>query len=145
MPDEVMPSKVIKDMLDAQWNSNNVAEPEYIDVNDGNAPMRVDFKNKDYVIISSDSPTEEENPIGNWTYGSRTGRVLLELYTSNSRQRLYNLKQEIRRVTHNQMHALSQFQRIQYVNFVEMTDIAQRLWIGRISISFVSDAVLLET
>jgi len=140
-----MPSKVIKDMLDAQWNSSNVTEPEYIDVNDGTAPMRVDFKNQDYVIISSDSPTEEETPIGNWAYGSRTSRVLLELYSSNSRQRLYNLKQEIRRIIHNQMHALTSFQRIQYVNFIEMTDAAQKLWIGRISISLVSDAVLLET
>ena len=145
MPDEPMPSKVIKDTLNSQWNSSNVTEPNYIDINDGTAPMRVDFKIQDYVIISSDNPTETEDTIGNWTYGTRVSRVLLEVYTSNSRQRLYNLKQEIRRIMHNRMHSLSDYQRVQYVDFNEITDAAQRLWIGRVSISLVNDAVLLET
>ena len=145
MPDEPMPSKIIKDTLNAQWNGSTVTEPNYIDINDGTAPMRVNFKTQDYVIISSDNPTETEDPIGNWTYGTRNSRVLLEVYTSNSRQRLYNLKQEIRRIIHNRMHSLSEYQRVQYVDFNEITDAAQRLWIGRVSISLVSDAVLLET
>lgn len=147
MPNEPIPSLIVRNLLDANWNTQAglIPEPLYLDVNDGTTPIRIDFSTVDYVVISIDTPAEQEQPIGTWVYGDRTTKVLLELYTSNSRQRLYNLKQEIRRIIHAAMHTLTDYQRIQYLSFNELTETAQRIWIGRILIDLVNNAVLLET
>ena len=88
---------------------------------------------------------EEENPIGTWIYGHRRWRILLEITTKVGRVRLWDIKNEVRRICHATMHTMTNFQRIQYINFHENMEDNQLLWGGRISIELVSNAVLLET
>lgn len=142
---EAIPSADTVSMLDTQWNSSNVTEPTYVDVNSGTAPQRIDFRQADYAVVSVDSPAIEEQPIGPWIYGNRTTRVVVELYTANSRQRLYDLMAEVRRICHARMHSETNYQRIQFQSFNEFTETAQLVWIGRILIELVNNAVLLET
>ena len=69
----------------------------------------------------------------------------LELYTRSGRQRLYDLMAEIRRLCHNRMHSLTNFQRQQFINFEEETQEHANVWMGTVNIELVNNAVLLET
>ena len=106
-------------------------------------PLRFDLNAGDAVVARAGTFTE--TPIGNWTYGNRTYTVTLEIWTLRERQRLYNIMQEIRRICHARMHSLTNFQRIQFVNFDEMTSDTVKVWMGNSQISLENSAVLLET
>ena len=87
----------------------------------------------------------DETPIGNRKYGNRTYNIEIELFTLNSRQRLFNLMQEIRRICHARMHSLTNFQRQQFVGFNEETGEQVNVWTGTVEIVLENNAVLLET
>ena len=143
----VLPSTDIKNLLIDNWDDQdgNVPDPRVVELNDGNEPIRFDTRLGDIIIVRVDSPMEEENPIGNWIYGHRRWRILLELHTKKNRVRLWDMKNEIRRICHATMHTMTNFQRIQYINFHESTEEQQNIWQGRVAIELVSNAVLLET
>ena len=144
---EPIPSAVVQSELDTQWDSGNVTEPTLIDVNDGSAgsQMRFDLQRADHVFIVAESPLLEEEPIGSWVYAHRRSRVICEIHTKNSRQRLYDLMAEIRRVCHARIHSLDDYQRIQFQTFNEYADMQMNVWSGRVTIELVSSAVLMET
>ena len=87
----------------------------------------------------------DETPIGNRKYGNRVYNIEIELFTLNSRQRLINLMQEIRRICHSRMHSLTNFQRQQFVGFNEETGEQVNVWTGTVDIVLENNAVLLET
>jgi len=142
-----IPSTDVKALLVDNWDEQqgNVPSPNVVDLNDGTEPIRYDARMQDVIIVKIDAPMEEENPIGTWVYGHRRWRVVLELTTKVGRVRLWDMKNEIRRICHATMHTMTNFQRIQYINFHENTEDNQLLWGGRVAIELVSSAVLLET
>tara|TARA_R110002020_G_scaffold129310_2_gene289605 strand:- start:433 stop:867 length:435 start_codon:yes stop_codon:yes gene_type:complete len=142
---EPLPVNTILTDLDAQWNASNVVEPFFIEVTGNNEPIRFDLNRGDHVIGRAGSPAFEEEPIGNWKYGNRTYSIELELYTRSGRQRLYDLMAEIRRLCHNRRHALTNFQRQQFMGFEEETQEHANVWMGTVEIELVNNAVLLET
>ena len=142
---EPLPVNVVLADLDAQWNASNVTEPLFIEVTGANEPIRFDLNRADHVIGRAGSPAFEEEPIGNWKYGNRTYNIELELYTKDSRQRLYDIMAEIRRLCHSRMHSLTNFQRQEFMDFEEETQEQANVWVGTISIELVNNAVLLET
>jgi hypothetical protein len=143
----VIPSTDIKNLLIDNWDTadGNLPDPRVVDLNDGSEPIRFDTARADIIIVKIDAPMEEENPIGTWIYGHRRWRILLEITTKVGRVRLWDIKNEVRRICHATMHTMTNFQRIQYINFHENMEDNQLLWGGRISIELVSNAVLLET
>ena len=145
MTNEPMPAKEIIDELNSQWNSSNVTEPNYIVVTGASEQIRYDLNKGDYIIARPWSPEIEEIPIGNHKYGNRIYAVDLELYTNNSRQRLYNLMREVRRICHARRHSLTNFQRFIFESFFEDIEDNVNVWSGSISIELVNEAVLLET
>jgi hypothetical protein len=52
---------------------------------------------------------------------------------------------EIRRICHAQRHALSNFQRQQFVNFNEETGEQANIWMGTVQITLENNAILLDT
>ena len=145
MADEPIPVDAIMADLDSQWNASNVTEPIYITVNSAiTEPIRFDLNRGDYIIGRTGSPALEETPIGNWKYGDRAYNVDLEIYTLNSRQRLYNLMQEVRRITHARKSSLTNFQRQQFMNFSEEVSEQVNIWTGSVSIRLENNAVLLN-
>ena len=70
---------------------------------------------------------------------------MLELYTNSSRQRLYDVMREVRRICHARMHSLTNFQRIQFMDFNELTNAQANVWAGTVSIQLVNSAITLET
>ena len=131
--------------LDSQWNASNVAKPELIKVNAASQPIRFDLNVADHIVGRTGTPAMDETPIGNRKYGNRVYNIEIELFTLNSRQRLFNLMQEIRRICHARMHSLTNFQRQQFVGFNEETGEQVNVWTGTVDIVLENNAVLLET
>ena len=145
MPTEPIPIDAIMTDLDGQWNASNVVKPSLIIVNAANQPIRFDLNVGDHVVGRTGSPAFEEDPIGNWKYGNRTYNIAIELWTLTSRQRLYDLMREIRRICHARKHSLTNFQRQQFLSFSEETSEQVNMWTGSIDIKLENNAVLLET
>ena len=143
MSNEPMAAKEFIDELNSQWNSSNVTEPNYIVVTGANEQIRYDLNKGDYIIARPG--TIQEIPIGNYKYADRIYEVDLEVYTNNSRQRLYNLMKEIRRICHVRRHSLTNFQRITFQNFREDMDENVNVWSATIDIELVNSAILLES
>ena len=84
-------------------------------------------------------------PIGNWTYGNRIYNLEIQLYTNENRQRLYNLMREVRRIVHARKSSLTNFHRIRFVDFNELTQEQVNVWTGIVTVSLENSMVLLET
>ena len=145
MADEPIPLDDVFTDLSAQWNASNVVKPELIRVNAAGQPIRFDLNVADHIVGRTGTPAMDETPIGNWKYGNRTYNIEIELFTLNSRQRLFNLMQEIRRICHARMHSLTNFQRQQFMGFDEETREQVNVWTGTVEITLENKAVLLET
>ena len=131
--------------LDTQWNASNVTAPQIIEMNGASAPTRIDLNRGDVLIGQPSSPTVEEIPLGNWKYVNRIYAVSLEITTKTSRQRLYDLMGEVRRICHARRHSMTNFQRLQFVAFNEAVDDQLNVWVGTIEIRLVNTNVLAET
>ena len=143
---EPLPVKDLLAVFDAQWNASNVVEPRFIEVTGSTSdPLRFDLNVKDVIVGRPGNPAFNEQPIGNWKYGNRMYNIEIEVYTLTNRNRLYDLMREIRRICHKRMHSLTNFQRIQFQNFQELTQEQANIWAGTINIELVNNAVLLET
>ena len=146
MPAEPLPVKEFLDELDAQWDVSNVVEPRFIEVTGStNDPLRYDLNVKDVVVGKSGTPAVDEFPIGNWKYGNRTYNIELTVHTNVTRQRLYDLVKEVRKLCHSRMHSLTNFQRIRFASFQEETTQNVNIWTGTIVIQLENNSVLLET
>ena len=143
MANEPMPADDLLTDFNSQWDTDNVAKPNLVVVTGNGEPLRFDLNAGDAIVARNSSFTE--TPIGNWTYGNREYTVDLEIWTLRERQRLFNLMQEIRRICHARMHSLTNFQRIQFINFNEMTSDTVNVWMGNSQIQLVNNGVLLET
>ena len=145
MATEPIPVDAIMTDFNSQWNASNVTKPSFITVNGASQPFRFDLNVGDHLIGRPGSPAMREDAIGNWKYGNKTYSVELELYTLNSKQRLYDLMLEVRRLCHNRMTSLTNYQRIQFLNFNEEASDQANVWTGSIEIELVNNGVLLET
>ena len=149
MPTEPVPVTDLLTDIESQWTFSNVSgtskKPGFIEVNGASEPLRYNLNVNDQIIGRAGNPTLQENPIGNFKFGDRIYYVALEIYTNTSRQRLYDLMREVRRICHSRIHSLTNFQRIRFVNFNESTDTQVNLWNGTIQIELVNNSVSLET
>ena len=143
MANEPLPADDLLTEFNSQWNTSNVAKPNLVVVTGNGEPVRFDLNAGDAVVARNTAFSE--TPLGNWTYGNREYTVTLEIWTLRERQRLFNLMQEVRRICHARMHNLTNFQRIQFLNFNEMTTDTLNVWMGNSQIALVNDSVLLET
>ncbi|MFH1547228.1 MAG: hypothetical protein ABIC57_01960 [bacterium] len=150
---EAVPVFSIYEALDKYWEeySGSIPKPRLFDIGRDGRTIRVNMEDflqtghHDIIVMRPGTPTLEENPIGNWIYGNRTGQVVLEMYTKHSRQRLYDMVRETRRIMHLRMHSVEGYQRVQFKSFVELTDEPFSIHIARVTLELVNNAVLLET
>jgi hypothetical protein len=135
--------------LESQWTYSNVSgtskKPGFIEVTGASEPMRYNLNVNDQIIARASGPALQEVPIGNRKFGNRVYNIMLELYTNSNRQRLYDVMREVRRICHSRMHSLTNFQRIQFMDFNELTNAQANVWAGTVSIQLVNSAITLET
>ena len=145
MPTEVLPVADVVSELDSQWNASNVTKPVLIEATGAGAPLRIDLNRGDHVIGYPSSPTLEETPVGNWKYVNRAYNVTVSIQTRVSRQRLYDLMAEVRRVCHARRHSLTNFQRMQFQSFNEGVGEQANVWVGDAAFSLINEGILAET
>ena len=131
--------------LNTNWNASNVVKPVLVEMAGTDSITRIDLNRGDYVIARPGSPTLEEIPLGNWKYINRTYNITIELQTKNSRQRLYDLMAEIRKICHVRRHSMTSFQRLQFINFNEEVGEQVNIWVGTIELQVVNENILAET
>lgn len=149
---EVIPTADIYTELDgygswAGWDASNVTKPVLIEQTGAQTiqTTRIDLNRGDYVIIRPGSPSFKEDPVGNWLYINKTWAISINIQTKVSRQRLYDLMGEIRRIAHVRRHSMTNFQRLQFVTFTESIDSEVNVWVGTAELELLSNAVLAET
>ena len=146
---EPLPASEVLDILSTTWAfakvTNATKNPGFVEVTGTGDPFRVDLNINDQIVGRAGNPAMDEQPIGNYKYGNRQYMVELEVYTLVDRQRLYNLLREIRRICHVQVHSLTHFQRIRFMNFSEQTQQQVNMWTGTVGIMLENRAILLET
>ena len=130
--------------LNTQWNASNVTNPQLVELNGPEGVFRIDLNRADYIIGQPGSPTMEEPPIGNWKFVDRTYSVTLTVHTRDSRQRLYDLMREVRKICHVRRHEMTNFQRLQFLNFNEDTTEQANVWTGTVTVQMVNQNVLAE-
>ena len=149
MPTEPVPVNEFITDLENEWTFSNVSgtskKPGFIEVTGSSEPMRYNLNVNDQIIARPGNPAVAETPIGNYKFGDRLYNITLELYTNVSRQRLYDVMREIRRICHARIHSLTNFQRIQFMDFNELTNAQANLWAGTVSVQLVNSAITLET
>ena len=144
MPEPLPVSDALSE-LNSQWNASNVVKPVLIELNSGTATaIRIDLNRGDYLIAQPGTPTLDELPVGNWNYVNRSYSVVLELQTRSSRQRLYDLMAEVRRICHARRHSMTNFQRLQFSNFNEASEDQLGVWIGTIELALVNENISAE-
>jgi len=145
MPTEPVPVTHVLSELDTYWNASNVTKPVLVEMAGTDAITRLDLNRGDYLVTRPGTPTLEEIPIGNWNYINRSYNVTVEIQTKSSRQRLYDLMAEVRKICHVRRHSMTSFQRLQFVNFNEAVGEQVNVWIGTIELRVVNDNILAET
>ena len=130
--------------LNTQWNASNVTKPQLVELNGPEGIFRIDLNRADYIIGQPGSPTMEETPIGNWKFVDRTYSVTLTVHTRDSRQRLYDLMREVRKICHVRRHEMTNFQRLQFLNINEDTTEQANVWTGTVTVQMVNQNVLAE-
>ena len=147
---EALPANEVLNLFSTNWDVDKVKggggkAPGFVEVTGTGDPFRVDLNVNDQIVGRAGNPAMDEQPIGNYKYGNRQYIVELEIYTLVDRQRLYNIMREIRRICHDKVHSMTNFQRIRFVNFSEQTQQQVNMWVGTIGIQLENRAVLLET
>ena len=150
MTPEPLPANDVLNLFNTNWDYENYIasggkKPGFVEVTGAGDPLRIDLNVNDQIVGKVGTPALEEQPIGNYKYGNRTYMVELEVYTLANRQRLYDIMREIRRICHDKVHSMTNFQRVRFVSFSELTQEQVNLWTGMISIQLENRAVLLET
>jgi len=149
MPTEPMAVSDVINELNTHWNVSNITKPYMVELTGAGGAisnqLRIDLNRADALIAKAGSPTFEETPIGNWKYVNRTYNVELEIQTKASRQQLYNLMREVRKICHVRRHSMGNFQRLQFQNFSEQVGEHVNVWIGTVQIQTTNDNVLAET
>ena len=146
MADLPVPVALLKTEISGQWNASNVAAPTFIEVNVSAQSLRYDLNVKDALLFRAGTPSITEEPVGNrWEFVNRVYNVELELSTQVSRQRMYNMVQEIRRICYARRHSMTNFQRVQFEGFNELTQEQANIWAGTVSIQLVNNAVQAST
>ena len=143
MANEPMPADELLTEFNSQWDTDNVAKPNLVVVTGNGEPLRFDLNAGDALVARNTSFSE--NPIGPWTYVNREYSISLELWTLRERQRLFNIMQEVRRICHDRIHSLTNFQRVTFDSFSEEVGEQANVWTGTIDIELENMGVLLET
>ena len=144
MPEPIPITHVMTE-LNGQWNASNVVKPTLIEMMGATDPARYNLNVGDVLIGQPGSPALVETPIGNWKYVRRQFNIEIQLMTRQSRQRLYDIMAEIRRICHARRHSMTSFQRLQFNQFTEDVGENTNVWTGTVDIQLINEDILAET
>lgn len=145
---EVDPLTLIKETIEAEWDNyeGKIPKPQ---IGLWNELGRVDSRSKyDFVTIAYSAVGEEETWEGHAKeYKNTRVRIEIGVWTTQSRQRMHDVKAEIRRIMHRKKVDLYDqgWQIISYLGFVEDPEPTVRNWRGTITVEMDSAGLILDT
>jgi len=137
--------EILQSMLQDNWQNygGKVPLPQVVSVNvDEEDQYKYNFQGKDHVFVQVDPIGEQATARDTYRYWDIDFNTTIHLYTMSSRQRLYDLKSEIRRITIYKMHdtTTNGYQLVRYKGFTELPS-TQKVWRGIIRVAFESNRV----
>lgn len=136
--EEPIPGLIVKTLLVGEWDDtlqHKIPKPNIFEAGE---EIRTDLKlggvAKDQMEISMTPSGEREMWRANWAYADITAELQIKISTSESRQRLYDLMSQVRRIMrvnkHNRTYLGDVFQAIRYLRFVEKVTGKIKNWEG---------------
>lgn len=139
---EPVPSEIVRDLMRFAWVAvERLPRPEIHVMNDitmSGEQMHLD--RADYVIVGE--VREDERQRGHaYTYKDVDVTVPVEIHTNRSRQRLYDLMAEVRRIAYTYQRAVRPWQQLYYDNFQEAAVGQHLYWRGTCTLRLTSRVV----
>lgn len=139
---EPVPSEIIRDLLKQEWQDHGeqTSLPEIHVLNDVTFPGQGNLRDKDWIII--DMVAWEESQRG-FTYEFKDMEIpiILHIHTAKSRQRLYNVMAEVRRIIYKNNRTVQPFHLMYWDSFQEDSDGRNKNWQGDCNIRLTSQGV----
>jgi hypothetical protein len=133
----------VKDLLDTEWDthSDQIPKPKFGIWNEIARTQPNQLKNNDLIEIRYGSPAETQQWEGHAKeYIDYRHRVALIIHTCQGRQRMQDLKAEMRRILFKNKFALyPPYQLITYLGFGESNVPTMRYWTGTVTIELSAD------
>lgn len=142
-----IPQEKLKTMLKNNWQNygGKVPIPEFLEANsvEDAYQYRANYVAKDYVFLIAGQEGEDTKPRDTYRYWDIGFTVTLLIFSAQSRQRLWDIKDEIRRITILKMHDITnnEYQLVLYKGFSELAFDETKIWRGQIKIRFDSAGV----
>jgi len=135
---ERIPPKVVKEKIEEQWNDNEgmIPIPVLVDINETEEETfaRHNLQEGDIVIFRTDTAGVRETWRDAHKYADELVAIEIVLHTMISRQRLFDLMQEIRRIVRTYKHQFGNYHEAVYLSFVEITQQQLNVWQGIIRV-----------
>ena len=130
----------LKDVLLAAWGEELTTEqkrllpvPQIVDVMGEGQTLRQDILNKgDLLTIVVDGI--DEQPIANYIFLNEYIDFSIDIHTRVSRQRLYDLINETRRIIHRYKHSFPNIQRMTFQSVVEGVSDSFGIYVARVAL-----------
>jgi len=137
---ETVPTSTLKDLLTNNWNDQegNIPLPDFREATSTETRVDLAIEGEDVIVIRMEDAGIEEKWRSNYSYADVTVPIRLEIYTQKSRQRLYDLFQECRRIIRVQKHNVGDYQLTRWHNFNEFTMEQMNVWMGASRITLES-------
>jgi len=134
---EPVPEEIIRDLLSDQWiPTENAPRPRIVVVDE---VIQVEFKREDALIVALENYKETPNGFRH-EFVDIEIPITLQIFSNASRQRMWNIMGEARRIIYKWMLALAPYQCLYYDGFRTEVDGPGR-WNGTISIRLTADMV----
>lgn len=143
---EPVPPEIVRDLIRFAWvEAGRLPQPEIHIMNDitmNSEQMHLDYS--DYIVVEEIRVDERQRGY-NYEYKDFDVTVPIRIHTKNSRQRLYDLMAEVRRIIYTYQRVIRPYQQIYYDSFQE-TSVGQHLyWQGVCNVRLTSRVVPIIT
>ena len=154
---EIVPSHIMVDLLKSEWDSRegNIPMPHIFEANMmPENPMEVSLSispAQDSALIVRPEPSGEKETLRDLGAQLKdvTFWISIDMYTVKSRQRLYDMKAEIRRIIHANMHSFQNesgqgYQVAWYRGFQDFAQNTKNIWYGIIRVESVNNKIAID-
>jgi len=143
---EPVPEEIIRDLIDWAWISEGGLPRPKIRIKDD---VQVDsqqmwLKTGDYVVIGEVQADEKQRGYS-YEFKDVDISVPVEIHTMHSRQRLYNVMAEVRRIIYTYQRVIRPYQQIYWDRWQEQSEGLNRYWRGTCSVRLTSRIVPVVT
>lgn len=143
---EPVPEEIIRDLIEWAWISEGVLPRPKIRIKDD---VQVDanqmwLKTGDYIVIGEVQIDEKQRGF-TYEFKDVDVSVPVEIHTMHSRQRLYNLMTEVRRIIYTYQRVIRPYQQIYWDRWQEQSEGLNRYWRGTCSVRLTSRQVPVVT